>query len=367
MMIFVQAGLSSSESSAGRMRATTLSGDVTHRTTPICVWGMRIPYSLCRRDPGRAVAAVTGGARLDVLPVRSGQGLGIAAGNAIVLQRNRAGFTNPFVADFLQMDLDPRALDVGPINRQPNIGLIGPVRRAADVVHAWHRDLAALARQLHRMRDEPHVHRMILGESFDLAEDPTDVLGFDHVAGAGVLDLIVGINDEPVDAFANDRDAGHAEQPIDRRRIVLGADEAEVPSAPFVRPLHVVGGHTLPRRTIPERDSEVFFGDFLLVLGDRVFEAAHRESPVVAHRQIDRQRIDEFGFAVGWNAGNNGKLPRSDLHMRIETAPSCVERTLQSACFTLDEHLEVPQVKAPNWIELRGLDAFADYLWPVRQ
>ena len=54
------------------------------------------------------------------------------------------------------------------------------------------------------------------------------ILGFCHAPGADMLELVVGIENKPLNAIAHHSDPGLLQHPINRWAFVLGADESEI-------------------------------------------------------------------------------------------------------------------------------------------
>ena len=216
------------------------------------------------------------------------------------------------------------------------------------------------------MRDEPDVGPVALREAFHLAQNLRNVLGLGHCRRALVLDFVVGVDAETADAVAADSSFRRLQDPIDRRRLVIGADQVEVLFQPSDRDAQIAFAHAR-RRTLPERHAGVLFGQFRYVLFRRVLEAAHGEAPAVLLRHVDHDGVDELGLAGSGNARDHGQFALSYGHKLIQGGEACRERTLRPVAEQCDGlALEgAGVVQALDRIGPGILDDLAQHLRPV--
>lgn len=74
---------------------------------------------------------------------------------------------------------------------------------AADVIEVG--GLAPPVLQLTRVRNQPHMHLMVLGKALDLGQHLAHVLCLCHVGWPLVIELIVWVNDQSPDAKPEQR------------------------------------------------------------------------------------------------------------------------------------------------------------------
>src|SRR5206468_7819326 len=105
------------------------------------------------------------------------------------------------------LDFRPGRIFVGvAVNDDPEICLVDPVCRAADVVERRDRPSApVLTLQLRGMRDKPDMHAMMLGKSLHLSEQLRYVLSLGHVGWAPMLNLVVGVDGQSAHTVAHYR------------------------------------------------------------------------------------------------------------------------------------------------------------------
>ncbi len=118
------------------------------------------------------------------------------------------------------------------VHRQPHVSLIHPMGRAGNVVQLRRRNHAVFAPSfrvhLRGMGDKPDMDLVVLGEAFHLAQGLADVFRFEHPLGTLVFDLVVGINDQAIDAVAYRGHVRPLEDPVDCRGFIVGPQEHEM-------------------------------------------------------------------------------------------------------------------------------------------
>eukprot|EP00982_Pelagococcus_subviridis_P000541 4411-Pelagococcus_subviridis.AAC.3 len=87
----------------------------------------------------------------------------------------------------------------------PVVALVDEVRGPGDVVQP--RRLPAPVVQLPRVRDEPHVHVVVLRELLNPRQHLTHVLRLRLPLRPLVIQLVVRVDEQPSDAVAHDRRA----------------------------------------------------------------------------------------------------------------------------------------------------------------
>src|SRR5438132_5859066 len=149
-----------------------------------------VPRTLWCRSTARRGAVTFASSPCTTIRLRiPGSDFGKAPVGTIPPERRRADLAHRFEPHLAHLDFREGWVLIGiAVYDDAEIRLVHPVRGPADVVQGRDRAGAVtVALNFCRMRDEPDMHPVVLGEAFHFSEKLRNVLGLGHVDRAPML------------------------------------------------------------------------------------------------------------------------------------------------------------------------------------